>query len=328
MTKKPYYIMSIVMLSIVIVIAGAVSIAGMSGHEVSPAEETDAPPDGTADTTLPETVEDTGPNAEELYRIFRYDNFANGRMSDEVLDNCNYGTLALLSCYMYYEDCLQNAIANGEKWVYSANTKYAKKLSTFDEMVESGRCGATCKSTSNWGFIDMGIKPASLDFYGNGNGKFAGFDTVGKYLSAVCEIRFWGGRYKWSVLYDCGYVEAGDVFMCPTHNFTYVGDKKFVGSGHDAVWHSDPNAHTDDARKCVYDSWVMDMDSCINVDYTPIWQMRFKEAYVPKYYRNSEGKLVQNPMWNEDIAMEYVEGVSSTSVVYTNYRIDPRKLAE
>lgn len=334
MTKKPYYIISVSVLCAVVLIAGAVSFTGFSSHVFYPVTDTTGGSDDTEETVDSEltTDEDTGPYAglspEERFSIFRYDNFANGRMSDELLDSCSYGTLALLSCYMYYENTLQSAISNGKKWVYSANSKYAKKLSTFDDMVESGRCGATCKSTSNWGFIDMGIKPPELEFYGNGSEKFSGFDTTGKYLSAVCDIRYWAGRYNWTTLYECGYVEPGDVFMCPTHNFTFIGDKKFFGSGHDAMWHSDPNAKTDDARKCVYDSWIIDMDICINVDYKPIWQLRFKKNYIPKYYRNSKGEIVQNPLWSEKTAMEYVSGVSPDAVVFTNYRIDPRMLSD
>ena len=43
-------------------------------------------------------------------------------------------------------------------------------------------------------------------------------------------------------------------------------------------------------------------------------QLRFKDEYIPHYYRDSSGRITVNPMWSKDVSIEYRRGVSSNTV--------------
>ena len=232
-----------------------------------------------------------------LYKTFRTDNFAAGKLSDALLDSVNPGVLALLSECMYYESELQKGIARGEKWVYSNSSTYVPQSGTFDAMLASGKCGSNCALPQAWAFVELGVIKNGKHIYGNSAGNLANISAVEDYIKTAAKIHYLGGVTKFYVLYDLGLVKPGDIFYAKGHTFIYLGDEKFMAAGHDGKWHTDETVKTEDAQKAVFETWIMDMKECMNWEYTVFWMIRFNDDYIPEFYRNAEGKLVQNPVF-------------------------------
>ena len=318
-------ILAVCMLSGAFVSCGVPSTPADSDASDSVQQATDAipdestAPDSAAETDV-QTEDDITAEAAEMTAAekFRYDNFANGKLSDKLLDSVNPGVLALLSCCMYYESELQRGISLGQKWVYSNSSTYVPQNGTFESMVASGKYGANCAMPQAWAFIDLGIVQNGKHIYGSSTGEMANFSSLGKYIGAVCTLTSWEGSVKFNELYTRGEIQPGDIFLAKSHTFIYMGDNKFLAAGHDGHWHTDSSANTEDSRKAVFDSWVYDMTSCTDYTYTVYWQIRFKDDYVPRFYRNSEGKLVSNPLYDASKNIEYKQGVSpeTPEVIY------------
>jgi len=247
--------------------------------------------------------------SDSTYDIFRSDNFAAGKLSDELLDSVNPGVLALLSCCMYYESELQKGIKRGEKWVYSNSSTYVPQSGYFDDMVSSGKVGTNCSMPQAWAFIDMGIVTNGKHLYGNQSNGLSQWDNLGKYFACVATVTAWNGKYEWQALYKKGLVEPGDVFYAHGHTFIYMGDELFMAAGHDGKWHSDSSAPTEDGSHAVFETWVLPIKNCSDYGYSINFQLRLKDDYVPKYYRNAAGKLVQNPMYDASSSTMYKEGM-------------------
>lgn len=247
------------------------------------------------------------------YEIFRYDNFAAGRLSDALLDSVNPGVLALLSECMYYEYKLQEAISKGEKWVYSNSSTYVKQNGSFEDMMAAGNSkggrGSNCAMPQSWIHNELKIIPSG-HVYGNSSGGIANLSSYGKYITAVASLTSWSGSCEFNQLYNKGLVKPGDIFFCIGHTFIYLGDDLFMAAGHDGKWHSDPSAATEDSRNAVFESWLQPRTKCSDWTYDIYWQERFKDDFIPEYYRNSEGKLVKNPMYAPDLDIRYKAGKS------------------
>jgi len=243
---------------------------------------------------------------------FRYDNFADGRLPDSLLDSMNGGALAFASNLMYYEWRLQKGIERGEKWILSESEDVLPQTTAFDKLLTEGKYGANCFMLANWAFYDMGITKEGTKFYGAAEGEFGGADTVGKYIGAVCNIITWGERYNFSELGSYGHCTPGNIFLCSGHTYIYLGDGKFIASGNDS------SNYTDDNGNVFYKSWVVTSAPSTNITY----QIVFKDEYVPKNYRNVQGKIVSNPLYNEATSIEYKEGVSSEKLLTTKGKIN------
>ena len=252
------------------------------------------------------------------YEVFRYDNFAAGRLSDALLDSVNPGVLALLSECMYYEYKLQEAISKGEKWVYSNSSSYVKQNGSFEDMMAAGTSkggrGANCAMPQSWIHNELKIIPSG-HVYGNSSGGIAKLSDYGKYMTAVASLTSWSGSAEFNQLYRAGYVKPGDIFFCKGHTFIYLGDELFMAAGHDGKWHSDSSAPTEDERHAVFETWIRPISNCSDWNYVIYWQERFKDDFIPEYYRNSEGKLVKNPMYSSDVDIRYKKGVSPEQAV-------------
>lgn len=283
-------------------------------------EETDLPGETTSEETTSEdtTVPETQPVLKTPEEQFRYGCYANGRLTDKLLDSVNPGVLSLLSSCMYYEDQLQEGIKKGQKWVYSNSSTYVPQSGSFDSMLKSGKYGANCAMPQAWHFIDMGIVTNGKHIYGNESGDMANFSSLGKYIGAVCTITSWEGSVKFSEIYAKKEVLPGDIFLAKGHTFIYLGDNLFMAAGHDGHWHKDESAKTEDSRKAVFDSWLYKMTGCSNYTCTVYWQIRFRDEYVPRFYRNSDGELVANPAYDPSKNTEYKQGVSKETpdVIY------------
>ena len=246
------------------------------------------------------------------YAIFRTDNFAavyatksGQHISAETLDAATPGVLALLSDCMYFESELQKGLARGELWVYSNSSTYVPQSGTFDNMVKSGKTGTNCAMPQAWALIDLGVITNGKHMYGKTDGSLANKDTagVGPKAAAACDLISWRGIPDFRVLFAKGLVEPGDIFFAKGHTFIYMGDELFMAAGHDGKWHTNANAKTEDGQKACFETWVCDMKSNTDYNYSIYWQMRFKEDYVPEYYRNAAGQLVKCPMWDESHAL-------------------------
>ncbi len=269
----------------------------------TPADIDTEPSAGTT-TSSPnvETSSATGDNKQTAEELFYMDNFAAGAIGESV----SPAVMAFLSCNEYYADSLQKGIAAGQKWVYSNSSTYVPQRGYYDDMVKSGKYGANCASPVNWAFIDMGIMPSSMRFYGGSTGNFANYTSVLAFLEPVCEIYDLTSEGKdFKQLYKEGRIKAGDIFLATHHTFIYRGDQTFYAAGHDGAWHTDPTAATEDSRKAVFDNWIMDMTTCTNYNYKVYYQIRLKDEFVPQYYRDSDGKLAENPMYDPETSMAY-----------------------
>jgi len=238
----------------------------------------------------------TNNDKKTVAKEFRTDNFAYGKLSNRLINNSIPGTVALLSCCMYYESQLQKGIAAGQKWVYTNSSKYSPQNTSFDNMVKSGKWGVNCAMPANWAYIDMGIMNEGQRFWGDTEGKFHHFDKVKNQIEAAAVVTSWNGTKKFRELFSEGRVKPGDVFLCKGHTFIYMGDNLFLAAGHDGKWHSDPDAATEDSQHAVFDTWVCDMKSNTNYNYSIYWQISFRADFIPKYYRNAAGKIVPCPV--------------------------------
>lgn len=242
---------------------------------------------------------DSATSAAEKYRT---DNFAAGKLKESVSD----GVLGLISCCDYYNYRMKLGASKGEKWVYSNSSTYVPQRGYFDDMVTSGKFGANCASPLNWAFIDMGIMPSSLRFYGGSSGEFANRTSVEKYVEPVCEIYDYSNQnIDFKTLLAQGKIKAGDIFLAKHHTFIYRGDNTFYAAGHDGDWHTDNTASTEDERHAVFDSWICDMSSNSNYSCRVYFHLRLKEGFVPKYYRNAKGVLVENPAYDASSSLIY-----------------------
>ena len=288
------------LLAIVMLMSALVSCGNTgSGTDTSAADTSTADIAGSDESTAPESTVDPEVAArDEFYN----NNFATGIISEDI----NPGVMALLSCCEYYNATMKAGTAAGQKWVYSNSSTYVPQAGTFDSMVEKAKYGANCASPVNWAFIDMGIMSKSLRFYGGSTGNFANYNAVIAFLDPVCEIfdRFDNPK-EFKDLYAAGEVKAGDIFLCKHHTFIYRGDGTFFAAGHDGKWHTDPKANTEDDRKAVFEEWVLTFDECCNYTYTCYYQIRLKDNYIPQFYRNKEGALVENPMWSPEKSTTY-----------------------
>lgn len=269
-------------------------------------EATDAP---TAAPTEAPTQAATEPAKSDA--ALRTENFANGILSDKLLDSVNPGVLALLSMCTYYDSVMKRTTKEGKKWVYSNSSTYVPQSGSFDSLVKSGKVGTNCAMPQGWAFIDLGILSANAKhLYGNTSGDLANLSSLGKYVSPVATITSWEGTVKFNTLYNRGDVKPGDIFYAKGHTFIYLGDEKFMAAGHDGDWHTDNSAATEDSRHAVFENWICDMKSNSDWTYTVYWQIRFKDEYVPRFFRNKAGELVQNPDFTPDQNIEYVAGKS------------------
>lgn len=237
-----------------------------------------------------------GRKAGSAEKKFMNDNFAKGKISDEVMKEASAGSVALISCCMYYESVLEKTTAQGKKWVYTNSSKYAPQNVSFDHLVGGGRLGVNCALPASWAFVDMGILEEGMRFWGDRDGGFAKFDKVKDPIEKVAVINQMDGTKTFKELLAEGAVKAGDVFLCKGHTFIYLGGDLFFAAGHDGKWHTDTTAETEDRRNAVFESWVMPRESCIDNDYHIFWQISFKEDYIPDFYRNRKGRLVPNPI--------------------------------
>ena len=234
---------------------------------------------------------------EEGLKALRNDNFAAGKLSDELLNSVNPGVLAELSCCMWYEEVLQKTSKEGARWVYTNSNDWAPQQGPFDCIPYSKKFGVNCAMPANWVMVDLGIMGCMMRFWGDQYNKFHGIETVGECIGQCCEIiDYTETRPEFAALMAEGKIKDGDIFLAHGHTFIYMGDKKFLAAGHDGAWHSEADAPTEDGAKAVFDSWIKDMEHCANYHYSVNFIIRMRDNYVPRYYRNKEGKLVFNTM--------------------------------
>ncbi len=233
-----------------------------------------------------------------------------GRVNEKGM---NQGVVALISCCEYYADMMVKTSQElGLKWVYTNSSKYAKQSGTFDEMIESKQVGGNCASLANWAFLDLGIMPYGSHFWGDQSDNFHNYEQLAKYIDPCCEVTTYVGLNKhFNELYMANDVLPGDIFLANGHTFIYRGDDTFYASGHDGSWHSDYSAPTEDSQHAVFDSWIKSNDSCADFSYRVNFRIRLRDNFVPKFYRDETGKLVENPLFDPE-----------TSVIY-----DPTKIA-
>ena len=231
------------------------------------------------------------------FKEFRTDNFANGKISNEVLDAANPGVLAILSCCYYYESVLLKTTAEGHPWVYTNSNQWAPQKGPFDCILYSGKHGVNCAMPANWVMMDMGVMSSDMRFWGNREGGFQNLDIVGGCIGQCFDIiDRTESPAVFSELFENGEVKPGDIFLTFGHTFIYLGDKLFFAAGHDGKWHEVENPPTEDPRKANFDSWINEYENCGNRKCRITWQIRAKDGFIPRFYRNAAGKLVFNPM--------------------------------
>lgn len=201
---------------------------------------------------------------------------------DRMPENISNGVKAMLSCVFYYEDCLQKDIAAGRKWQYSNHgwaNNYFKQFDVLDSGVDGYR-SCNCDSGHQWILkdIDGGKSYKSMaDYYGG------------------------GGTLKSRM--EAGQVKPGDIFFCYRigddgkkigHRFIYIGNGITFDTGHGSGgWHSDTSISHTDPMHAVFDTWLHSTESSYSYDgYTIEKQVRLRDDYIPKKYRNSDGELV------------------------------------
>ena len=207
------------------------------------------------------------------------------------------GSEALIACGNYYNSVLEKAVANGEKWVYSNSNKYVRQGGTFEEMLKRKIRGGNCGSIANWAFRDMGVISSNHGFYGDSSGKIRHYHTGKKTVKDEFDkncIIIKGNKKSFGTLVKDGKIKAGDVIIGKGHTYVYRGNGTVFASGHDAVWHTDKSAKTEDKRKAVFETWVRKYKGTYDERFKVHYIIRLKDSFVPKYYRDKDGNLVKN----------------------------------
>ncbi len=220
----------------------------------------------------------------------------------KIDEDLNLGVQALLSCCEYYNDSMVADTARGNKWIYSSNSKYVTQVCRFDDMLYNHTAkGCNCAGPVNWAFIDMEIMPDTYRFWGGSSGEFARREKVEPYVGLACEIyEVYNEGKTFMQLYNEGRIKTGDIFLGDGHTWIYRGAQSFYAAGHDAKWHTDPTVVSDDKRQAVFENWVLSFAECsTNRNYKVRYIIRIKDDYVPKYFRNTDGQIVENPLYTQ-----------------------------
>ncbi len=223
----------------------------------------------------------------------RENNFAKGRLSKKFLNSLTNAQLAAISNFMYYEDCLQKGIEKGERWVYTNSSKYVPQKETFDHMLEAPAHGGNCAMGTAWVIFDLGILNEGQRFWGGDNGEFKHEDEVREQLEVACDITEFD-FVPFKEIYESGDVQPGDMFLAKGHTFVWLGDGKFFAVGHDSHYHVDSDVGLSEycPNTAVYESWLVNYEECGNRNSKVTYRLRLKPDWMPKQYRNQEGKLV------------------------------------
>lgn len=219
----------------------------------------------------------------EIYEM----NFAAGAVTQDG----NPGVTALQSCCEYYDRVLCDAIARGEKWVYTNSNEYAPQQTSFQEMVDSGKHGANCAMLSNWAFMDIGIMPFGARFWGGRDCTFVHYEDLRPLIDAACEVTHYPEGIRFAELFETGEVKAGDVFLAKGHTYVYRGDRSFYASGFDTPWHPDESVPTEDHRHGIFERWIVPMEQSSNIRSTAYFRIRIRDDFVPLRCRNRAGEL-------------------------------------
>ena len=202
-----------------------------------------------------------------------------------------------MACGNYYNSVLEEAVENGEKWVYSNSSKYVAQSGSFEKMLAGKIRGGNCASIANWAYRDMGIISSSEKFYGDGNGNIRNYNSgstkLKSKLDKYCTI-INGKKKSFGTLMDEGKIEVGDVIIGKGHTYVYRGNGTVFASGHDAKWHKDKSVKSDDSNKAVFESWVRKYKGTYDERFKVHYIIRVKDSFVPKYYRDEDGNLVKN----------------------------------
>jgi len=204
---------------------------------------------------------------------------------------------AIVACGNYYNSVLEKAVKKGEKWVYSNSSKYVAQSGTFEKMLSGKVRGGNCASIANWAFRDMGLISNSEKFYGDGNGNIRHYNSGSKKLKSKldknCTI-INGKKKSFGTLMKEGKIKVGDVIIGKGHTYIYRGSGTVFASGHDAKWHKDRSAKTEDSNKAVFESWVRKYKGTYDERFKVHYIIRVKDSFIPKYYRDEDGNLVKN----------------------------------
>ncbi len=207
------------------------------------------------------------------------------------------GPEAMIACGNYYNSVLEKAAKNGEKWVYSNSSRYVAQSGTFEKMLSGKIRGGNCASIANWAFRDMGIISNSQKFYGDGNGNIRNYNSGTKSVKSALDkncVIINGKSKSFGSLVKAGKIKVGDVIIGKGHTFVYRGNGTVFASGHDAKWHKDKSAKTEDSNKAVFESWVRKYKGTYDEKFKVHYIIRMKDSFVPKYYRDENGNLVKN----------------------------------
>ncbi len=269
-----------------------------------------------AKSELIEQIEEGGGSVTQGIKIEATDSALDFFLKDcyiagKIREEMTLGAMAVLSSCEYFNDRMIYGSENlGERWVYSNRGANAKQTGYFDDMLTSSKKGGNCASPINWALCEMGIVPTNDRFYGGSSGEFKSYSgDAEEYLAPYCDyFDYSDDPVTFKELYKSGKVEVGDIFLCKHHTFVYRGDESFYAAGHDGAWHTEADAPTEDERKAVFDNWVLAFDEVAqsgkksstsyntNYNYKVYYVVRLKDDYIPAFYRNGEGKLVENPM--------------------------------
>lgn len=207
------------------------------------------------------------------------------------------GPEAIVACGNYYNSVLEEAVENGEKWVYSNSSKYVAQSGSFEKMLAGKIRGGNCASIANWAYRDMGIISSGEKFYGDSNGYIRNYNSGSKKLKSKldkCCTIINGKKKSFGTLMEEGKIEVGDVIIGKGHTYIYRGSGTVFASGHDAKWHKDKSVKTDDSNKAVFETWVRKYKGTYDERFSVHYIIRVKDSFVPKYYRDEDGNLVKN----------------------------------
>lgn len=205
-------------------------------------------------------------------------------------EDASVAALAMLGMCDYYNDWIK---ASGDTWYDTNLTSFSSK-DTFQEAISARNKGADCTCLLNWSWVDMGLKSGSATtLYGmRDSGDIHGYNggnhSLRSLVDSCCNV-YYADEEKTSTLESRGELRSGDMLFMPLHTFIYRGKGTVFASAGDSH-----------CRRVGRDIIILD---CINGYSSYNWRkrityvMRFRDDYIPRYYRNKEGEVVENPMY-------------------------------
>lgn len=224
----------------------------------------------------------------------------------EYQPDTSIAALAMLGMCDYYNDVMK---ADNARW-YDTNLTSFSPLDTFEQERKAKHQGANCNSLLNWSWSDMGIKPGSgTKLYGDSSSKVHGYNSSNKHLKSLvdscCTVISTHGATLRTMVHK-GQVKPGDMLFMKIHTYIYRGEGTVFASAGDAKCRRK-------GKDLIFLNWI-NGSSSYDWKRRTSYLIRFKDDFIPRYYRDKSGEVLENPMYTEKQTNAELEGAEESDI--------------